>query len=123
MKTYKTIDQYIRSCDKNTQPVLRKLRQVIHKAAPGAKESISYGLAAFNIYGKYLVYFGAWKNHIGFYPMPSGKTKFKKELAPYMGGKGTAKFPLSKPIPYSLITKIVKFRAKENLAASKTKKS
>ena len=77
---------------------------------------ISYGIPTFKLNGRYLVYFAAWKNHIGFYPMPSGAKAFKKELSVYKQGKGSIQFPLDKPIPYDLISKIITFRVRENLS-------
>ena len=93
----------------------------IRKAAPGAQETISYQIPAFRLNGD-LVYFAAFKKHIGLYPRTTAITKFKKELNDYECSKGTVRFPLDQPIPYSLITKIVKFRVKENLAKAKAKK-
>ena len=92
----------------------------IRKAAPGAEETIKYRMPTFTLNGN-LVYFAAFKNHIGFYPVPTGIEKFKKELAVYEQGKGSVQFPLDQPIPYSLISKIVKFRVKENLARAAAK--
>lgn len=114
-----TIDQYIKGFPKNTQILLKQMQAIIQKVAPGATEGISYGMPSFTFHGKYLVYFGGWKNHIGFYPIPSGLKAFEKELSKYKRAKGSVRFPLDKPLPVSLITKIVKFRAKENLALAK----
>ncbi len=114
-KQFKTIDEYIKTFPRDVQKALEKMRQTIRKAAPEATESISYGMPAFNLHGKYLVYFAAWKSHIGFYPIPSGMEAFKKELLKYKNAKGSVQFPLSKPLPLALVTRIVKFRAKENL--------
>jgi uncharacterized protein YdhG (YjbR/CyaY superfamily) len=116
------IDEYIAGFPQDIQKILQKIRRTIKKAAPGAEETISYKIPTFNLKGKYIVYFAAYKKHIGFYPVPMGKTEFKKELSAYEAGKGTAKFPLDKPIPFNLITKIVKFRVKENLAKAATKR-
>jgi uncharacterized protein YdhG (YjbR/CyaY superfamily) len=119
MKTqHKTIDEYIKASPENIQIILEKMRQIIRKAAPGAIEVISYQMPAFKLNGN-LVYFAAFKNHIGFYPTPSGIEFFKKELSPYIKGKGSVQFPLDKPIPYDLVEKIVLFRVKENLAKKK----
>ena len=119
----KTIDEYIAGFPPDVQEILQKIRQTIRKAAPGAEETISYQMPTFKLKGN-LVYFAGFKNHIGFYPVPTGIDKFKKELAAYKQGKGSIQFPLDQPIPYSLISKIVKFRVKENLAraAAKSKK-
>lgn len=113
---FETIDEYIKTFPKDVQVVLEKMRKTILKAAPGAVEVISYGMPAFKYNKKNLVYFAAWKSHIGFYAMPSGNVAFKKELSVYQNAKGSVKFPLDQPIPYDLVEKIVKFRVKENMA-------
>jgi len=103
--------------------MLQKVRQTVKTAAPEADEAVSYGMPTFKLKGN-LVHFGAFKNHLGFYPIPSGLEQFKEELAQYKGGKGSVQFPYDQPIPYELITKIVQFRVTENLekAAAKKKK-
>ncbi|HSE29807.1 MAG TPA: DUF1801 domain-containing protein [Candidatus Saccharimonadales bacterium] len=113
MITYKNIDDYIKSFSPDVQTVLQKIRQTIHKAEPNATETISYGLATFDLNKKHLVHFGAFKEHIGFYPTPSGTAKFVEQLKPYVTSKGSARFPLTKPVPYDLIAQITKFRAAE----------
>lgn len=113
MNNSKSIDNYIKSFDPDTQKILQKIRETIREAEPNATETISYGLATFDLNKKHLVHFGAFKEHIGFYPTPSGTQSFAKELKSYKTSKGTARFPLDKPIPYSLIAKITRFRAKE----------
>ena len=113
-REFLTIDDYIKTFPEDVQIILEKLRRIIQKAAPEAVEVISYGIPTFKLNGKYLVYFAAWKNHIGFYPMPSGAKAFKKELSVYKQGKGSIQFPLDKPIPYDLISKIITFRVREN---------
>lgn len=113
-KQCKTIDEYISTFPEDIQIILQKIRQVVRAAAPEAKEAISYQMPAFKLNGN-LVYFAAFKSHIGFYPTPSGSEAFQKELSPYKAGKGSIRFPLDKPIPYNLIKKIVVFRVKENL--------
>jgi len=122
-KAPKNIDEYIAGFPPEIQEILQKIRLTIRKAAPKAEEAISYMIPTFKLNGN-LVHFAAYKNHIGFYPAPRGIEAFKEELAPYEGGKGTVRFPLDKPIPYALISKIVKFRAMQNLdkAAAKEKK-
>lgn len=115
MKKFSTIDEYIADAPKEVRPTLEKIRKTIRQAAPEATEAISYGLATFKQNGN-LVHFGAFKNHIGFYPAPSGIEEFKEELKQYQAGKGTIQFSLDKPIPYDLIKKIVKFRVKNNTA-------
>jgi uncharacterized protein YdhG (YjbR/CyaY superfamily) len=111
----RTIDDYIKTFPKDVQSILEEIRQTIRKAAPEAVETISYQMPTFKLNGKILVYFAAWKNHIGFYAMPSGTEAFKKELSPYKGAKGSVRFPIEKPIPYDLITRIVEYKVKENL--------
>lgn len=105
---------------KNIQVILEEVRQTIKKAAPEAQEAIAYGIPTFKFHGN-LVHFGGFKTHIGFFPAPSGIEAFKKELTPYVTGKGTLQFPLDKPLPYDLITRIVQFRVKENMAKEKSK--
>ena len=111
---FKTIDEYIKASSKDVQGILQRLRLTIRKAAPEAVETISYQMPTFKLNGKGLVYFAAFKNHIGFYPIPSGIEAFKKELSRYKQGKGSVQFPIDKPIPYDLVRRIVRFRAKEN---------
>jgi len=117
----KNIDEYISSYPKDVQSILQKLRVTIQKSARDAEEKISYGIPTFALKGN-LVHFAAFKQHIGFYPTPSGIEKFKKELSAYDGARGSVKFPLDKPIPYDLITKIVQFRVEENLKKSDLKR-
>ena len=117
----KDIDEYIAGFPNDVQAILEKIRLTIRKAAPDAEETISYELPTFTLKGKYLVYFGAYKKHIGFYPAPIGIEKFTAELSVYEAGKATLKFPLDKPMPFNLITKIVKFRVKENLRRADAK--
>jgi uncharacterized protein YdhG (YjbR/CyaY superfamily) len=107
-----TIEEYIAGCPADVQEKLQKIRATIRKAAPKATETINYGMPAFKQHG-YLVYFAAAKKHIGFYPSVSDAT-LRKEAAKYAGPKGNLKFPLDEPIPYALITKIVKARVKED---------
>src|SRR5688572_19973427 len=108
------IDEYISTFPKDVQNILEKLRQTIKKAAPEAKETINYQIPTFTLNGN-LVHFAAFKNHIGFYPTPSAISAFEKELSQYEGAKGSVKFPIEKPLPLDLVSKIVKFRVKENL--------
>ena len=114
MKTqFKTIDEYIQNYPEEVQKILEKIRQTIKEAAPNALEAISYQMPTYKLKGKNLVHFASFKNHIGFYPTPSGITAFKKGLSPYKQGKGSIQFPIDKPIPYELIREIVEFRVKE----------
>ena len=117
-----TVDDYISNFPKDVQLRLEKVRATIRKAAPGAVEKISYRIPAFQLNGRYLIYFAAFKSHLGMYPAPVGNPEFKTDLAVYKSGKATAKFPFDKPIPVGLITRIVKFKIKENLARAAAKK-
>jgi len=118
-EAYKTIDEYISAFPKNIQTILQELRQAIRESAPtAAEEAISYQMPAFRLNG-ILVYFAAFKKHIGFYPTSSGIEAFKKELSDYKVSKGTVRFPINEPIPFDLIKEIVKFRVKENLDKKK----
>lgn len=107
--TSESIDEYILKFPPETQEILNMLRKVIKESAPDAKEKISYQMPTFVLHGN-LVHFAAYKNHIGFYPTPSGIEAFKHELSEYKGAKGSVQFPIEKPLPYQLISKIVKFR-------------
>jgi uncharacterized protein YdhG (YjbR/CyaY superfamily) len=117
----KSIDAYIAGFPPDVQEILEKVRATIRQAAPNAEEAISYQIPTFTLKGSYLIYFAAYKKHISLYPAPRGVEKFKKELSAYEGGKGTARFPLEKPIPFGLIRRIVKFKVKENLEKAKAK--
>lgn len=108
------IDEYISMFPEQVQRLLQQVRAAIRKAAPEATEKISYGIPTFYLSGN-LVHFGAYKNHIGFYPSPAGLNVFKKELAIYKGSKGSVHFPLDMPIPVDLIKKIVTIRVGQNL--------
>lgn len=118
--TFESIDEYIISFPPEIQEILKKLRSIIKEAAPEADEKISYKMPTFVLKGN-LVYFAAFKNHIGFYPIPSGIAAFKAELAGYKQGKGSLQFPLDKPLPYDLISRIVKLRAAENIKKAEEK--
>ncbi len=111
---YSTIDEYIALCSPDVQPILNKIRATIKEAAPGAVEKISYQMPGFYLKGM-LVWFAAFKDHISFFPTGAGVAAFKDELSAYKIAKGTIQFPLDRPIPYDLITRIVKYRAAENL--------
>lgn len=116
-----TIDEYICTFPDNIQKILEKIRQAIKDAAPDAEETISYQIPTFKFHGN-LVHFGAFKNHIGFYPTPDGLEKFKKEFSVFKSSKGAVQFPIDKPIPLQLVGKVVRYRVKENLERAKTKK-
>ena len=117
----RNIDEYIAGFPKNIQNILEEMRATIRKTAPEAEELISYNMPAFKLNG-FLVSYAAWKKHIGMYPVPAGNEAFKKKISVYKVEKSTAKFPIDKPLPLDLITKIVKFRVKENLKKVKTKR-
>ena len=117
-KTLRNFDAYLKRFPKNVQRLLQKMRLTIKKAAPQAKETISYGIPAFTLNGL-LVWFAAHKNHIGFYPRASAIAAFKKELSPYKGAKGSVQFPFDKPLPLALISRIVKYRMNQNLSKKK----
>ncbi len=117
---YETIDQYIAAQPEAVQPMLHEMRRIIKAAHPDLTEKISYAMPTFALHGN-VVYFGAAKNHIGFYPTPRGIEAFKDELAGYKGSKGTVQFPLDQPLPADLITRIVQFRAAENIQKAQQK--
>ena len=117
-KTLRNFDAYLERFPKNVQRLLQKMRLTIKKAAPQAKETLSYGIPAFTLNGL-LVWFAAHKNHIGFYPRASAIAAFKKELSAYNGAKGSVQFPFDKPLPLALISRIVKYRMKQNLSKKK----
>jgi len=121
-KPPKDIDEYIAGFPVNVQAILEQIRSTIRETAPDAEETISYQMPTFNYKGHYLVYFAAYKNHIGFYPAPTGNADFKEELALYGAGKGTLKFPLNEQIPFDVIRKVVAYRMKENLASAAQEK-
>lgn len=114
MKKPKNTDEHILSFPPATQKILQQIRATIKKVAPKAEEALSYGIPVVNLNDSYLIYFAGYKDHVSIYPAPRGKDEFKKVLSAYKGGKGTVQFPLDKPIPLNLITKIVKFRIKAN---------
>jgi uncharacterized protein YdhG (YjbR/CyaY superfamily) len=118
-KTPKDFNDYLNRFPRDVQQRLKQMRLTIKEAAPQSKETISYGIPAFTLNGM-LVWFAAFKNHLGFYPRTSAIAAFKEELSIYKGAKGSAQFPFDKPLPLPLISRMVKFRVKENL--SKTKK-
>ena len=108
------VDTYIATFPATTQKMLQQMRETILNAAPNAEESISYGMPAYKLNGKPLVYFAGYKNHIGFYATPTGHKEFEAELSNYKQGKGSVQFPVTEPLPIGLIKRIVAFRAKEN---------
>ena len=119
---FKTVDKYIYAFPKNVQKILEEVRQTIKEIIPQAEELISYQIPTFKLNGSYIIYFAGWKNHISLYPVTDEiKEKFKKEISSYKTSKGTIQFPLDKPMPLSLIKKIVKHKVKENAGKEKKK--
>ena len=118
MKSFTTIDDYIADFPENVQVLLQKMRETIKAALPEADEAIKYGIPTFILNGN-VAHFGGYKSHIGFYPAPKGIEAFKEETAQYEAGKGTLQFPFDKPLPLDLVTRIVKFRAQDNLERKK----
>jgi uncharacterized protein YdhG (YjbR/CyaY superfamily) len=118
--TFQSIDEYILQFPPQVQEILKTIRNVIKEAAPDVVEKISYQMPTFALQGN-LVHFAAYKNHIGFYPSPSGIAAFKQQLSEYKSSKGAVQFPLGKPLPYKLVSEIVEFRVAENLARAGAK--
>ena len=119
---HRNVDEYIMSFPEEIRVILSKIRAIIREKAPDAEESIQYDMPAYKTNGRTLVYFAAFKNHIGFYATPTGHTAFAEELSKYKQGKGSVQFPLDKPIPFDLIEQIVEFRVIENSEKSKPAK-
>jgi uncharacterized protein YdhG (YjbR/CyaY superfamily) len=117
-----TTDEYIAGFPGDIQLILNQVRETIQHAAPDAEESIAYGMPAYKTYGKPLVYFAGFKNHIGFYATPTGHSEFAKELSKYKQGKGSVQFPIDQPMPLDLIFQMVEFRVVENMEKAKAKK-
>jgi len=118
----KTIDEYISAFSPEVRAILQEVRQVVRSAAPGAQEAISYNIPAFKLNGV-LVYFAAFKQHIGFYPPIRGDSRLEKAVSQYAGEKGNLRFPLDQPISYALIERITKLRVKQNLAKAKARRN
>jgi uncharacterized protein YdhG (YjbR/CyaY superfamily) len=110
---FNSVDQYIRSLPPESKEKIIELRSLIKKVAPEAEELISYNMPSFNYYSR-LVYYAAFKSHIGFYPMASGIAAFKNDISKFKWAKGSVQFPIDKPLPVALITKIIRYRIKEN---------
>ena len=121
--TFQSLDEYIATFPADMQKMLEELRRTIKAAVPEAEETISYNMPTFTLHGKYLIYFAGWKSHISIYPIPSGSEAFNKQVSQYTAGKGTLKFPLDKPIPLKLITRMVKYRVAEERKRAGKKKS
>jgi len=113
--TAKDIDEYIAGFPKDIQDMLQQIRAAIREVAPNAEEAIKYAIPTFVLNGKNLVHFAAFKNHIGFYPTPTGIESFQKELSMYKQGKGSMQFPLDKPMPLALVRKITKFNLEQRM--------
>lgn len=122
MKSYSTVDEYIALAEPKLKKALKEIRKTIKATAPKAEEVISYQIPGYKYHGM-LVFFAGWKNHISLYPAPWSAEDMKKEMSAYEGSKGTIKFPLDKPMPLTLIKKMVKYRMKENEARAALKKS
>jgi uncharacterized protein YdhG (YjbR/CyaY superfamily) len=117
----RTIDEYIAAFPPDVQSILKKIRRTVRAAAPQAEEKLSYRMPAFAQNG-ILIYFAAFKKHIGVYPPVRGDEKLNKQLARFRGGKGNLKFPLDEPIPFGLITRIVKLRVKQHAERARSKR-
>lgn len=115
----KEVDLYIQQFPQSVQTSLTTIRTLIKEAAPGAEEGFAYGMPAYKLNKKPLVYFAAFSHHIGFYATPSGHSEFKSDLSAYKHGKGSVQFPLDQPIPYSLIKRMVEFRVREISATAR----
>jgi len=117
-----TVDEYIAACSPEARSILRRVRRVVREAAPDAEETISYRMPALRQNG-ILVYYAAFKHHIGLYPPVSGDARIEKAAAPYAGEKGNLRFPLDEPIPYDLISRITKLRLKQNRAKAASRRA
>jgi uncharacterized protein YdhG (YjbR/CyaY superfamily) len=115
-KRFATIDEYISTFPEESQAVLEKVRQAIHKAAPEAVETMSYGMPTFNLNGKHVVFFAGWKRHISLYPLPAGDEAFQQALSHYKRAKGSIQFPFDKPIPYDFVEHMVTLLMRESPA-------
>jgi uncharacterized protein YdhG (YjbR/CyaY superfamily) len=120
-KQFETIDEYIATFPEDVRAILNELRQTIKETAPEAEETISYQMPTFTLNGN-LVHFAAFKNHIGFYPTPTGVEAFKEDLSRYKGAKGSVQFPIDQPLPLPLIRRIVEYRVQENQKQKPKKK-
>lgn len=116
MTNPKTVDEYIAVFSGDVQQRLQQMRRVIKQNAPKMEESMAYGMPAYKLNGKPLVYFAGYEQHIGFYATPTGHAQFAEQLAKYRQGKGSVQFPLSAPLPLDLVGDIVRFRVQENTA-------
>jgi uncharacterized protein YdhG (YjbR/CyaY superfamily) len=119
---FDNIDEYISGFPESTRKILEQIRLTIKQAAPQAVETIKYSMPAFTLNGN-LVYFAAFKNHIGLYPAPAGNDAIDTELSRYKASKGTLRFPIDKPIPYDLIERVVKLRVQESMHRIRTRRT
>lgn len=119
-KKFATVDEYVSGTPEPGKTKLKELRSLIRKIVPEASEVISYSMPAFRMYGV-LVWYAAYKNHIGFYPSSSGIEAFRTELSAYKWAKGSVQFPMNEPLPVKLITRMVTFRKKEDLQKQESK--
>jgi uncharacterized protein YdhG (YjbR/CyaY superfamily) len=126
MKTKKagftSIDEYIATCPPQSQERLQQVRDTVKRLVPAASEKISYQIAAFELNGRNLIYFAGWKSHISIYPIPPGDETFNEEIAEYVDGKGTLKFPLDKPLPLRLLKKTIKLHMAAHVERTKSYK-
>ncbi|MPV37168.1 iron chaperone [Georgenia subflava] len=113
MAHHESVDGYIATFPGDVQEVLQEVRRTIREVVPDGEETISYGIPTITVGGRYLVYFAGWKHHISLYPLPHGDEQLQRDLAPYMAGKGTAKFTLGEPVPYDLIERVTRRLADE----------
>lgn len=120
-KQFRTIDEYIKVFPKGVRAILKKLRQTIRKEIPKSEEGISYGIPGFKLYGKYVLSFAGWKEHVSIYPIPKGDKEFEKQLLKYKKGKGTMQFSLDEPLPISFIEKAVKYLLRAHIERYKNK--
>lgn len=118
---FQSIDEYIQSCPPDSRAYLNEIRRLIHALAPDAKEKISYQIACFALNGMNLIHFAGWKKHVSLYPIPAGSEAFERQIAPYVDGRGTLKFPLDEPLPAKLIERVVKLHLQVNKKKAKEK--
>jgi len=122
---FKSIDEYIAACPEQSQTYLRAIRKLVKTLVPDAREKISYQIACFELDGRNLIHFAGWARHVSLYPLPAGDAAFQRLVAPYLGGKGTLKFPLSEALPSAVIEKVVRAhlaaRVKKTVTKGKAK--
>lgn len=116
---FQSIDEYIAACPPDSQDYLQQIRKLIRSLVPDAKERISYQIAAFERNGKNIIHFAGWKKHVSLYPVPAGSEAFERQIAKYVDGKGTVKFPLDEPLPLKLIERVVKLHLEANKKLTK----